>query len=67
MRAQPPVRRVLVMGTEGSAVGRTVRGLRSPGVLVAGYVGDDEQTARHMAEEMLGGVDELREATGSPG
>ncbi len=34
---------------------------------MAGYVGDDEQLARHMAEEMLGGVDELREATDWPG
>jgi len=26
---------------------------------VAGLVGDDEQTARRMADEMLGGVDEV--------
>ncbi len=55
------------MGIEGAAVGRSVRVFRSPGVVVAGYVGDDEQTARLMAEEMLGGLDELREATDWPG
>lgn len=50
---------MVVMGRDAWAVGRCVRSHRAPGVAVAGLVGDDENTARQMAEEMLGGVDEV--------
>lgn len=55
---------MLVFGADGEAVGRTVRALRSGGVLAVGYVGGDEQAARQMAEEMIGGVDEVVRAEG---
>ncbi|MDP8975622.1 MAG: hypothetical protein M3N28_04515 [Actinomycetota bacterium] len=50
---------LVVIGRDARAVGRAVRSRRVPGVAVAGFVGDDEAAARHMAEEMLGGVDEV--------
>lgn len=52
------------MGSEGEAVGRTVRRLRELGSAVAGFVGDDEALAREMGAEMLGGVDEVVRADG---
>jgi len=33
-------------------------------VVVAGFIGDDEQAARALGEEMLGGVDEVVRADG---
>ena len=51
--------RTIVVGPDGEAVGRTVRRLRRQGVAAAGFVGTEEQTAREMAEEMLGGVDQM--------
>jgi hypothetical protein len=59
MEASTAVRRVVVIGRDGGSVGQAVRSRRGPGVAVAGLVGDDEQTARRMADEMLGGVDEV--------
>ncbi len=50
---------LVVIGRDARAVGRAVRSRRAPGVAVAGFVGDDEDAARQMAEEMLGGVDEV--------
>ena len=58
------VQRVVVMGDEAAVVGRAVSGLRGPGVAVAGFVGDDEQAARLMAEEMLGGLDRVVRLSG---
>ncbi len=64
MQASAPVetasvRRVVVVGQEANAVGRAVRSRRGPGMAVAGFVGHDEQAARQMADEMLGGVDRV--------
>lgn len=53
------MRALVVIGSDARAVGRAVRSRRAPAVAVAGFVGDDENSARHMAEEMLGGVDEV--------
>jgi len=50
---------VVVVGTDGEAVAREVRRRRAAGERVAGFVGDDEALARAMAEEMLGGCDEI--------
>ena len=47
------------MGPDGAAVGREVSRRRAAGERVAGFVGADEPVARSMAEEMLGGLDEL--------
>lgn len=47
------------MGTDGVAVGRVVRELREEGARAAGFVGGDEEAARAMVAEMLGGVDEV--------
>ncbi len=55
------------MGADAETVGRTVRELRGPGVVVAGFVGEDEELAREMAEEMLGGVDQVVRAGGPSG
>jgi hypothetical protein len=52
-------RRVVVMGVDGAAVGTEAARRRAAGERVAGYVGKDEETARAMGEEMLGGLDEL--------
>ncbi|MGH9177792.1 MAG: hypothetical protein ACRD0N_04465 [Acidimicrobiales bacterium] len=52
-------RRVVVLGTDGDAVGREVARRRAAGERAAGFVGEEEATARAMAEEMLGGLDEL--------
>lgn len=61
-------RRVVVMGPEPGMVGRTVRRLREAGgASVAGYVGEDEGSARDMATEMLGGVDEVVRVPGRGG
>lgn len=64
----PPAepRRLVVMGGDGEAVGRLVGRLRDAGHRVAGFVGDDEETARAMAAEMLGGVDEVVRLSGEP-
>ena len=67
MQRSAAVRRVVVVGPDGRAVGRAVGFLRGPDVAVAGYVGDDERTARLMAEEMLGGVDEVVRLGGDGG
>jgi hypothetical protein len=53
------VRRVVVVGSDPEAVGRLVRRLREEGARVAGHVGRDEESARAMGAEMLGGVDEV--------
>ncbi|HEX2064470.1 MAG TPA: hypothetical protein VHE80_08610 [Acidimicrobiales bacterium] len=53
------VRRVVVVGSDPEAVGRLVRRLRDDGARVAGHVGRDEESARAMGTEMLGGVDEV--------
>ncbi len=50
---------VVVVGTDGGAVGREVRRRRAAGERAAGFVGDDPDLAAVMGEEMLGGVDEL--------
>jgi hypothetical protein len=52
-------RRVVVMGTDGDAVGREVSRRRAAGERVAGFVGEEEATALAMADELLGGLDEL--------
>ena len=59
-------RRVVVMGADAGAVGRAVRRLREAGARAAGFVGEDEETARAMAVEMLGGVDEVVRLSGEP-
>ncbi len=53
------MRRVVVAGADAEAVGRAVRRLREEGARVAGHVGRDEESARAMGTEMLGGVDEV--------
>lgn len=50
---------VVVIGTDGELVAREVRRRRAAGQRVAGFVGDDEALATAMADEMLGGVDEV--------
>ena len=55
----PPPARLVVIGRDGSAVGRAVRRQRSRGVRVAGFVGDDAARARELAEEVLAGPAEL--------
>ncbi len=54
-------RRLVVIGTDATTVGRVVRDLREAGARVAGFVGegDDEELAVEMATEMLGGLDEV--------
>lgn len=47
------------MGTHAGAVGREVAHRRLAGERAAGFVGSDELLATTMAEEMLGGLDEL--------
>ncbi len=49
----------MVKGGDAKAVARAVAELRGRGLAVVGFVGDDEDLARQMAEEMLGGVDEV--------
>ncbi len=48
-----------MIGREAASVGQTVHELRRGGDRVAGYVGDDQDAALQLAEEMLGGVDEV--------
>ena len=48
-----------MLGSDAEAVGRAVRDLRESGARVAGFVGVDEALAREMAQEMLGGVDQV--------
>lgn len=48
-----------MVGADAEAVGRAVRRLREEGARVAGHVGRDEESARAMGTEMLGGVDEV--------
>ncbi|MDP9069926.1 MAG: hypothetical protein M3N68_01285 [Actinomycetota bacterium] len=57
----PAPRRLVVLGPDAGAVARAVRELRQSGARVAGFVGqdDDEEVAREMATEMLGGLDEV--------
>jgi hypothetical protein len=50
---------VVVVGTDGEAVGREVRRRRALGQRAAGFVGDDTAQAAVMADEMLGGADEV--------
>ncbi len=49
------------MGADGEAVAREVARRRGLGEKVAGFVGTDRETAAAMAEEMLGGADEVVE------
>jgi hypothetical protein len=67
MQPSAGVQRVVVVGQEAAAVGRAVSTLRGPGVAVAGFVGRDEQAARLMAEEMLGGVERVVRLFGEDG
>lgn len=53
-------------GADARVVGQQVREMRGPDVRVAGFVGDDEDLARDMAMEMLGGVDEVVRAPERP-
>ena len=54
-------RRLVVVGTDATTVGRVVRDLREAGARVAGFVGggDDDELVVEMATEMLGGLDEV--------
>lgn len=52
----------MVIGTDGEAVAREVNRRRDLGERVAGFVGSDREVAAAMAEEMLGGADEVVEA-----
>lgn len=52
-------RRVVVMGPDAAAVGREAALRRTAGARVAAFVGTEEELARAMADEMLGGLDEL--------
>lgn len=57
----------MVVGADAAAVGAAVGRLRASGDRAAGFVGTDEDEARRMAEEMLGGVDEVvRVGPGGP-
>ncbi len=47
------------MGVDGALVGAAAARRRRGGDTVAAFVGDDETAARALAEEMLGGLDEL--------
>ena len=61
-------RRVVVLGSDGAAVGQEVAARRARGVRAAGFLGTDEVLACAMGEEMLGGVDEVvRLAGGADG
>ena len=51
--------RVVVMGPDAAAVGREAALRRAAGARVAAFVGTGEDLARAMAEELLGGLDEL--------
>jgi hypothetical protein len=53
------VRRLVVLGTDAVAVGRIVRELRESGARVAAFVGEDEELARELAAEVLGGLDDV--------
>ena len=66
MGPEPPSCRVVVTGVDARAVGRRVRELRARGLAAAGFVGEDEDVAREMGEEMLGGVDEVVNAEERP-
>lgn len=59
-------RRIVVVGDDGAAVSRLVAHLRDAGHRVAGFVGEDEEAARAMAVEMLGGLDEVARPSGQP-
>ncbi len=58
---------MVVVGVDARAVGRTVGELRARGLVAAAFVGEDEALARHMADEMLGGADEVVSADEQPG
>ncbi len=60
-------RRVVVVGVDAQAVGRAVGELRAGGLVAAAFVGEDEILARDMADEMLGGADEVMRADERPG
>ena len=47
------------MGVDAASVGAASARRRRGGDRVAAFVGDDEEAARALAEEMLGGLDEL--------
>lgn len=51
--------KVVVVGADGARVASVVAERRAAGQRVAGFVGEDEAEARAMAEEMLGGADEV--------
>lgn len=59
MGAGTPSARLVVKGGDARAVARAVVEVRGRGLAAVGFVGDDEDLARQMAEEMLGGVDEV--------
>lgn len=50
---------VVVLGPDGARVAQEVSALRAAGLRVAGFVGDQEDEARSMATEMLGGAEEV--------
>ena len=49
----------MVIGTDAGTVGKEVRRRREHGDRIAGFVGHDQETARAMGDEMLGGCDEV--------
>lgn len=50
---------LVVVGPDAARVAREVAALRARGLRVAGFVGEDEETALAMAVEMLGGCDDV--------
>lgn len=52
-------RKVVVLGDDAATAGREAARWRATGDRVAVFVGTEEDVARTMAEEMLGGLDEL--------
>ena len=59
--------RVVVLGADGEQVAAEVVRRREAGQRVAGFVGTDEELARAMGQEVLGGIDQMvRVPDGSP-
>ena len=58
-QAGPCPPRVVVLGADAAAVARVARDRRRAGARVVIFVGEEEGLARQLAEEMLGGVDEV--------
>lgn len=54
------------MGADGASVAAAAARRRREGDRVAAFVGEDESAARALAEEMLGGLDELVVVAGGP-